>query len=359
MFYSRKSYIPIIICILLFLINPGNAQELEELNYIIIDSFPTPAASPQDLAWDGEYLWLADDSTDIIYKINTLDGSVSFFFNSPGPEPKGLAFDGTYLWNLDDSLKKIYKLNYDNGLIIDSLNLPDEYNGMPVIEYPFAGLGWDGEYFWTSFFAGWSSSTIRIEPENGSVDTFFYGYSQDIAFDGTSLWTVLQNGSYKGFVDKREIPYGNWIAYFRTPGYYPTGLAYDGAYLWLVDSGADTLYKIEVLPTSIDYSNYNDIPSFFKLYQNYPNPFNPSTIIKYNLPKPSKVNVTIYNSIGQKIKDFKINIQNSGIHELTWDGKNNGELKVPSGIYFIHFTAHPIKGENEIFSKSIKALLMR
>ena len=67
----------------------------------------------------------------------------------------------------------------------------------------------------------------------------------------------------------------------------------------------------------------------FALEQNYPNPFNPSTLIRYRLADAGKVNLTVYNSLGQKVKTLVNKMQNAGLHEVKFDG---GSL--PSGIYF-------------------------
>ena len=59
------------------------------------------------------------------------------------------------------------------------------------------------------------------------------------------------------------------------------------------------------------------IPDKFELLQNYPNPFNPSTRIKYVLPFESSVEITVYNMTGQRIKEFKEGVMESGYHMST------------------------------------------
>jgi DNA-binding beta-propeller fold protein YncE len=233
----------IIICSMLvtFLFSPSTNNSMQaqgELNARVVLSFPSPGPSPQGLAWDGSYLWLVDDSTDMIYKINPINGQVDTSFTSPGSDPKGLTFEGIYLWSLDNELDKIFKLNLENGSIIKFLEL--SHNRCTA-------LTWDGTHLWSSFFAGFSSRVFRIDPETGITDTFFYGHAEGLTFDGTYLWTLnSQWGFGKGFVMKRTIPSGDLIEWFRTPGKYPTGLTFDGIYFWLTDSGTDTIDKISL-----------------------------------------------------------------------------------------------------------------
>ncbi len=79
--------------------------------------------------------------------------------------------------------------------------------------------------------------------------------------------------------------------------------------------------------------------SNFSLYQNYPNPFNPTTMIKYVLPQPAKVEINVYNILGQKIKTLINAIQESGKYSVTWDGKDLKGRTVASGIYFYKMEA--------------------
>ena len=72
----------------------------------------------------------------------------------------------------------------------------------------------------------------------------------------------------------------------------------------------------------------------FNLHQNYPNPFNPSTIIGFNLPKPNKVKIEIFNLIGQRIKLLMEETMSTGNHEVEFIAGN-----IPSGVYFYKIQA--------------------
>ncbi|MBC8183390.1 T9SS type A sorting domain-containing protein [candidate division KSB1 bacterium] len=80
-------------------------------------------------------------------------------------------------------------------------------------------------------------------------------------------------------------------------------------------------------------SERNIIPGEYSLSQNYPNPFNSGTEISYFLPKSEKVNLAIYNLLGENIITLVNKQQTAGHYHINWNGQNNvGEI-VPSGIY--------------------------
>jgi hypothetical protein len=88
-----------------------------EGGFEIISQFASPSTGPASLAWDGTYLWHADDTADQIYKLNT-SGTIISQFASLSTAPAGLAWDGTYLWHADVAAAQIYKMAVYNYKLV-------------------------------------------------------------------------------------------------------------------------------------------------------------------------------------------------------------------------------------------------
>lgn len=70
------------------------------------------------------------------------------------------------------------------------------------------------------------------------------------------------------------------------------------------------------------------------LFSNYPNPFNPGTTIRFRVGKPGRMSLTIYNSIGCRIRTLSDDFRNPGEYSVYWDATDEGGKPVASGIYF-------------------------
>jgi len=82
-----------------------------------------------------------------------------------------------------------------------------------------------------------------------------------------------------------------------------------------------------------------EIPERFRLHQNYPNPFNAATQIRYALRRNCSVRISIYNLLGQKIRELVNAEQEAGIYLVNWDGRDDSGDGMPSGIYLIKMKA--------------------
>ncbi len=107
------------------------------------------------------------------------------------------------------------------------------------------------------------------------------------------------------------------------------------------------------VPTGIgDGNSAANLPDKYSLQQNYPNPFNPTTSINYQLPMLSRVELAIYNVLGQKIRTLVSKKQTAGRYSVDWNGRDDAGIVVPSGIYLYRLNA-------ETFVESRKMVVIK
>ncbi len=85
----------------------------------------------------------------------------------------------------------------------------------------------------------------------------------------------------------------------------------------------------------------------FHLAQNYPNPFNPSTTIEFSLPEKSDINLSVYNTLGEKVAELFNGEIAEGYHQIKFDASN-----LSSGTYFYKLTSKD-------FNAAQKMILMK
>jgi parallel beta-helix repeat protein len=100
-----------------------------------------------------------------------------------------------------------------------------------------------------------------------------------------------------------------------------------------------------------------EIPSSFGLSQNFPNPFNPSTTIQYQIPEVSSVRIGIYNMLGQEVKTLVNGEQGAGFYSLEWNGTDNTNISLASGIYIYRIDA-AVQGKQR-FTQVKKMIMLK
>ena len=83
------------------------------------------------------------------------------------------------------------------------------------------------------------------------------------------------------------------------------------------------------------------IPDVYALEQNYPNPFNPSTKIDFSLAMDSKVNLKVFDILGQEVATLINSDLVAGSHKVDFDAS-----LLNSGVYFYRIEATGIDGTN-------------
>ncbi|MCX6150252.1 MAG: T9SS type A sorting domain-containing protein [Ignavibacteriales bacterium] len=98
----------------------------------------------------------------------------------------------------------------------------------------------------------------------------------------------------------------------------------------------------------------NLLPDKFSLKQNYPNPFNPNTTIEYTIPFNAKVRLSIFNLLGEEVKQLENGEKPAGYYKIIWNSSDNFNKQLSSGIYFYRLTAVDNNGkEYKDFKKMI------
>jgi hypothetical protein len=72
----------------------------------------------------------------------------------------------------------------------------------------------------------------------------------------------------------------------------------------------------------------------FRLGQNWPNPLNPTTTISFELDRPGRIRLRIYDTAGRLVRTLADTSLPAGSHRRVWDGRDDGSRPTASGIYF-------------------------
>ena len=115
--------------------------------------------------------------------------------------------------------------------------------------------------------------------------------------------------------------------------------------------------RYNIIEYTCDYTDVDnfELPnvSYGYYLRNYPNPFNPSTTISFNLTAENAeyAEISIYNIKGQKVKTFpNLQINKSSNHQIIWNGTDDDNKPVSSGIYFYQLR---VDGNSKAVNKMI------
>jgi len=309
----------------------------------ILKVIETPGPCPTGLTFDGQNLWLADNFTDKIYKIEPQSGKILKSFESPGHHPEGLAWDGKNLWHIDSGEKSMYCIDPETGNVLLIL----ESNSQNPRD-----LTWDGKYIWVTDYK--SDILLKVSIEDGMMVQNFPSPEREpagLTFDGKYLWVTDRGADRIYLVNPSD---GLCLSSLHSYGPFPYGLAWGNDVLWNVDYENNEIYQIKVFCKDIlsKWDKRDMSLHFIKEYRNY----GPGTVktLDIYLPLPknrdnqsllgpiqfdSKPKEIIEDSWGQKIAHFHYrDLKSYSIVKPGW--------KVNSKIYSTEYFIYPDKVGN-------------
>jgi hypothetical protein len=137
----------------------------------------------------------------------------------------------------------------------------------------------------------------------------------------------------------------SWLTIENTSGTIPAGEVQNNPFT-ITTAGLEPATYVAVIKVITSIGQLLNIPITLEVYstippsqeyilkQNFPNPFNPFTKIEYDVPVASNVTIKVFNIRGQFVKKLIDEPKEPGSYETYWDGTDNRNRKVSSGIYF-------------------------
>lgn len=175
--------------------------------------------------------------------------------------------------------------------------------------------------------------------QDGGINGTIKEYQLYVSSDGQEWGTPISEGTFEANTNLQEIVYSEVQA--RYVKFKALSEINGGAWA----SMAELILVGEIV---LDVKeNNNELPLKFELNQAYPNPFNPTTTIGFSIPASGKVNLTIYNSLGEIVGVIINEQMQAGKHSIKWNAINQ-----PSGVYYYRLT-------NENYSSAKKMILVK
>ncbi len=132
--------------------------------------------------------------------------------------------------------------------------------------------------------------------------------------------------------------------YVDSAGMGPNGVYWDTLWIYSNDPDENPYPEPICLRTMIvgieEIEGTTQLPVANALYQSNPNPFRSATQINYAIAKECKVNLVVYNVLGQQVKTLVNKKLTPGYYETIWYSKDDRGRQVPAGIYFVRLTVN-------------------
>ncbi|MBE0538591.1 MAG: T9SS type A sorting domain-containing protein [Ignavibacterium sp.] len=227
---------------------------------------------------------------------------------------------GSEVYDQIDGLRLIIgdrlQMNDDNNMIFKQFRINFNGSGAPTAYEYLATLVDSGKAEYGVALTGATTVNVNTDIDEGyslemKIDLTVLGYPADLGDKLIFTGVMLADGDS---FDDPLANYGTRTWWFREH-----------------DGGPVTTWSVldPNTPVGVDDQKNTVIPNSIELYGNFPNPFNPSTTIKFAIPETGDVNIKIYNTVGEEIRNINLVNKNAGELNYTFNAAN-----ISSGVYF-------------------------
>jgi len=183
----------------------------------------------------------------------------------------------------------------------------------------------------------------KISKEDLSSEIFIDQQANQIIVKDNLLWAIVNFDGVKVFdlntmEEKYHIKESNGLLHN-----YVTDMFINNSEAYFTTYGGISILEVSSLSDLTDRKGDKFPSKNFELFENYPNPFNPKTIIRFSLPFQCKIQLKIYDLLGNEITTLANEEKPAGNYEIKFDGST-----LSSGIYF-----YALKAGNKMLSKKM------
>ncbi|MCU0643955.1 MAG: T9SS type A sorting domain-containing protein [bacterium] len=274
---------------------------------------------------------------------------------------------GNWAWKRSDSASDAHDFLNGKGAYqnpVRDARIVSVWDGAKTVFYIFYQNGTGGR-----LFGGWA---WKLAQDISDAHNFINGLSSyqnpvkdaeiSAVSDGSkNLFHVFYKSKTDGdglriFV--RPITNGTTTPSFSGHGspLYPLG-NYSGSGWFTINSGEVTVDSVRIqvknadqsttimekfIPVAYHFSSGTavasspielDHPDSYLLKQNHPNPFNPTTTIRYEVPQPGNIKLSVFDIQGREVRTLVDHESPAGSFDVTWDGRDDQAMNVASGVY--------------------------
>ena len=177
---------------------------------------------------------------------------------------------------------------------------------------------------------GTSVTNVFVNNNRVFISTYGYGvFLYDLSGD-TLMSRVLPGGPAIAFDADNNI----YIGDFNKDSVFVYSSDFVALAAYEVGDGPISLAVYDPRFTTIGNGRSIAAAEQFVLYQNYPNPFNPQTTINFRIHRNARVRLEVLNVFGQTVRVLVDGFLPLGHHRVHWDGRDEGNKPLPSGVYF-------------------------
>lgn len=206
-------------------------------------------------AYDNNYIWLANNGSNTISKININTNAVVASI-VVGKNPMGVVFAGGAIWVANYGEATVNRIDINTNAIVATIAL----NG------PARGVAFDGTYLWVS---NSSDSVSKIDITNNTVVANVVvapgSYPAGLVKAGSYIWVANYMANTVSKIDINT----NTVVTSVPVGTYPGQLAFDGSYVWVSNYMSSNLSKINTSTNAVTTPVTVSYPRAIAFINNY------------------------------------------------------------------------------------------